>query len=244
VRVAVATQATATPELALVLSGPVSGTILTPDGRTIAYDEATDTYVSQVPGVIARRGVRHGNLNDPGGQFAPVDVIEIPNAATGSYAVFLNSQGTGVGGVMAEASLPGVRVTDAIQQFSITIGDSKLCHVTYDAAGGAAIAMTGVTGVAEGEAPRETRVRVAPNPINTRALISFDAELGGLTKVDVMDIQGRRVALVFDGVLAGGRQVLEWRPKGRSQSIRPGIYFIRLAMRGEAQVTRVVVVGE
>jgi hypothetical protein len=58
-----------------VLSGPVAATIVAPDGRTISYSDVTGQYASQVPGVIARRGVRQGNTNDPGGLFAPIDVM-------------------------------------------------------------------------------------------------------------------------------------------------------------------------
>jgi hypothetical protein len=238
------TEAGITPELALVLSGPVAATIVAPDGRTISYSEVTGQYASEVPGVIARRGVRQGNTNDPGGLSSPIDVIEIPDAASGVYAVVLKAQGTGAGGLLAEGNYPGVRIADALRRFVVTVGEDRLCHVTYDATGGTAVAMTSVTGVEAGVPPAHPRLRVAPNPVVGLARISFDAPVGGRGRIDVLDVQGRRVATLFEGIMESGRHVVEWAPKGNPVALRTGMYFVRLAIGKEKQVTRVIVVGE
>jgi hypothetical protein len=143
-----------------------------------------------------------------------------------------------------EGNHPGVRVADALRRFNVTVGQDKLCHVVYDATGGTALAMTPVTGVEAGLPPAHQRMRVAPNPVVGLARISFDTPVGGRGRIDVLDVQGRRVATLFDGMMESGRHLVEWAPKGNPASLRTGMYFIRLAIGKERQVTRVIVVGE
>lgn len=237
------TSATATPELGIVLSGPGSATIIDPAGRTIAYDAGTDEYVSGVPGAIARRGVRHGDVSDPNGLFGAVDDFEIPNALTGSYVVTVTGSASGQFGALAEGNIPGVRVTDATQRFTVSGGTSSQFLINYSNSGVTAVSMGAVTGV-EGTALPSGTLRVSPNPITGPAAITFVATVPAAVQLDVFDALGRHVTSLIDGLVGPGQHTRPWNPRMTAGGIpAAGVYFVRLKMAGKSGVARVVVLN-
>jgi hypothetical protein len=239
------TSATATPELGILLSGPGTATITDPIGRTTIYDAGADRYVSQNPDVIARRSFRHGNVNDPAGLFGPLDDFEIPNAISGTYTVDITGQSSGIGGLFAEASSPGVRITDALRRFGVSTGNVTTLHISYDASGGTAIAVSQVTSVEPAQSQELVWLRVSPNPVIGHVSIAFDAARGGVGHLDVFDIGGRRVATLIDGMIEPGQHAVEWFPRSASSgSCQSGIYFVRFVVQGVMRVAPVVLLRQ
>jgi hypothetical protein len=80
---------------------------------------------------------------------------------------------------------------------------------------------------------RGARLRVAPNPFNPQALVSFRVERSGPVHVALFDARGRRVAVLVDGVLPAGEHRVPIVPAaGRGTRLASGIYFVRLRADG------------
>ena len=83
-----------------------------------------------------------------------------------------------------------------------------------------------------------------PNPLSSGSTLHFD--LAGTTsaRLEVFDLSGRRVAVLADREFTPGRYSLRWDARGESGgALGPGLYFVRLTMRGLApQTVRLAVV--
>jgi len=108
--------------------------------------------------------------------------------------------------------------------------------------------LPGGTGVPETPAPTPavelTLESPVPNPFNPSTSIRFalgrDAELATL---DLYDVQGRRIRVLWNGPLTRGHHELNW--DGRNAEGRPvatGIYFVRLQAGGEERVRQAVLI--
>ncbi|OGC90292.1 MAG: hypothetical protein A2W25_05980 [candidate division Zixibacteria bacterium RBG_16_53_22] len=64
-----------------------------------------------------------------------------------------------------------------------------------------------------------------PNPFNSGTLISFDLPQASEIRLDIFDIQGRKVGALTKGMLPAGRHSVIWNAAGFSS----GLYFYRLA---------------
>lgn len=101
-----------------------------------------------------------------------------------------------------------------------------------------------VLGVADPKVPSTRPAHFAlepawPNPFNgtTRAAVLLP-EAGRLT-VDVIDVLGRRVAMLHDGPAVAGRHELLWQTSGTA-GIASGTYLLRAVSAHQVQVQRVV----
>jgi hypothetical protein len=86
-------------------------------------------------------------------------------------------------------------------------------------------------------------LRVFPNPTTAELTIPVDRHAAGPARLIVLDVEGRRVAQLFDGVLGAGPSRFVW--DGRDARGRPapaGLYRVRLeGGPGEARTARAVV---
>ena len=79
---------------------------------------------------------------------------------------------------------------------------------------------------------------VRPTPARGQAGFAFTLPSAGAVTLELLDLQGRRVASALSGA---------WREAGpqsvsmRTAGVAPGVYFARLAWNGQACVTRCVV---
>jgi hypothetical protein len=88
-----------------------------------------------------------------------------------------------------------------------------------------------------------SRLSVAPNPCNPRAMISFTMSDAGPATVRVFDARGRLVRQLHDGWLDTGTHDVPW--SGDDDNGRPvaaGVYLVRATTNGHADVARVTVV--
>jgi hypothetical protein len=82
-----------------------------------------------------------------------------------------------------------------------------------------------------------------PNPFNPSTKIAFALPAPSHVRLSVFDAGGRRVAVLEDGVLSGGRHEVEW--DGADRSGRPaasGLYIYRLETGGEVMSRRMLLV--
>ncbi len=84
---------------------------------------------------------------------------------------------------------------------------------------------------------KERDVRVVPNPTQGPAQVVFDLDEAGRLSVELVDVLGRGLGVVFEGNAAQGEQRLDL-PVANLQS---GMYFVRLLQGTESRVVRFVV---
>lgn len=75
--------------------------------------------------------------------------------------------------------------------------------------------------------PEKTELRLYPNPAGDKCIVSVEGWQGKICSVALMDMAGRKVMNVFDGVApANGIEI-------NVISLPPGIYFIRILFEGK-----------
>ncbi len=68
-----------------------------------------------------------------------------------------------------------------------------------------------------------------PNPFRASTAIRFALPVASQVRLEIFDLQGRRVALLANGSFVAGYQTLKWDHRdGRGNQARPGIYLYRL----------------
>jgi hypothetical protein len=81
---------------------------------------------------------------------------------------------------------------------------------------------------------------VSPNPIRQIGRIAYVVARRGRVTIELMDVQGRLVRHVFDGMSEPGEHTVEWRRGERSVDVLPaGIYLVRVSEGGASQVRQV-----
>jgi streptogramin lyase len=84
--------------------------------------------------------------------------------------------------------------------------------------------------------------RTWPNPTSGSLRVAFALPHDAIIRLAVLDVQGRQVALLADGLLPAGRHERVWASaaSGRRPA-PPGVYFARLTADGRSWVRRLVV---
>jgi hypothetical protein len=196
------TGADVTPPTAQVLSPNGTETLTIGQSATLQWQASDNSGVSSVDLLLSRDGAS--------GTYGNV-AVGIPNA--GSYGW----------------SVTGPPTTSAF-----------LKVVAHDLSGNSGEDLSdlgfkitdGIVGVAP-EPVREVELGApTPNPVGSRARISFGLPREAAVRMTLLDIQGREVALLAHGVFAAGRHEVIW--DGRSVHGRPptGLYFLRLQAAG------------
>ena len=68
-----------------------------------------------------------------------------------------------------------------------------------------------------------------PNPSRAGVSVRFALSHAGRAKLEAIDAQGRRVALVLDRDLPAGETTASWDGRGANgRSVTAGVYFLRL----------------
>lgn len=93
-------------------------------------------------------------------------------------------------------------------------------------------------GVAEADVPELAFSNVAPSPMRDFARFAFQLPQRANVRLDVIDVLGRRVAVIMEGELPVGAHAPTWR---RSANTRPGVYFARLQVGSHVMQRRFVV---
>jgi agmatine deiminase len=84
---------------------------------------------------------------------------------------------------------------------------------------------------------------IGPNPFVRSASVDFRLAQPGAVNLSVLDIQGRRVAVLAHREMAGGAHRLVWNGRDDlGREVPAGVYFFRLTTRGETRVQRGVLI--
>ena len=95
-------------------------------------------------------------------------------------------------------------------------------------------------GVGKGAVTEFSLSSPAPNPTRGASRIPFALPVEAHVRLSVVDVQGRMITRLVDGVLPAGRHEVMWDGSSAAGSVRPGIYFIRLEVPGQRMVRTVV----
>ena len=85
--------------------------------------------------------------------------------------------------------------------------------------------------------------RLAPNPGSGPLGISYAVAHEARVKLSVLDVQGRRIAVLVDGVQSAGRHHATWSGDPDRGHAPAGVYFIRYDAAGRSFLQRVVRIG-
>ena len=98
--------------------------------------------------------------------------------------------------------------------------------VVYDPA-----AQPGPSAVGDGTPPLALGLASpSPNPMRTFARFSFTLPRAGRVRLEVLDVQGRRVATLADGAMSASRYVRGWDVRDdEGRAVPPGMYLARLS---------------
>jgi len=75
-----------------------------------------------------------------------------------------------------------------------------------------------------------------PNPFSTATAIGFTLPRAGKAKLEIIDVHGRRVETLVNGVRPAGRVEVTWRPRNRAN----GMYFCRLQAGDRVETRKVM----
>ena len=78
--------------------------------------------------------------------------------------------------------------------------------------------------------------RLFPNPFNPVLNIDFEINQAGLVKVEISDITGAIVNIVYDGYMTMGKHQKSWN----SENLPSGVYFVSLQAGGNSLTSKVV----
>jgi hypothetical protein len=101
-----------------------------------------------------------------------------------------------------------------------------------------------VTGVDDQQPALEFALRsVSPNPMRKDASFTFALPQRAEVSMEVVDLQGRRVATVAQGQYEAGVHRVSWNGATRAGGPAPaGVYFVRFSAAGRAVAKRLVVI--
>jgi hypothetical protein len=100
-----------------------------------------------------------------------------------------------------------------------------------------------VTGVDDQPAVEFALRSVSPNPMRERANFGFALPQSAQVRLEILDLQGRRVATVADGMFAAGTHQVTWNgASGGGSRISAGVYFVRFSAAGRTVSKRLVIV--
>jgi hypothetical protein len=79
---------------------------------------------------------------------------------------------------------------------------------------------------------------VAPNPAVTAARIGYTLPRDGHVRLVVLDLQGRTLAVLVNGVQPAGRYSARWDMAGPRGGVAAGVYFVRFEAAGRVGTRR------
>ena len=82
--------------------------------------------------------------------------------------------------------------------------------------------------------------RITPNPTADAAVIEYVVAREARVKLTVVDLQGRTVAVLHDGVKAAGRHQVSWTTSRSAGRLAAGVYFVRYEAAGTVMTKRLL----
>lgn len=129
-----------------------------------------------------------------------------------------------------------------LRDLDVTVGRTYYYRITGITRSGQTVNFEPLTAVAGQPVSEFALPVVSPNPIHGVAQINFAVPRESRVRVTVLDVQGRPVATLADGLYTAGRYQVSWGGDTESGAAPSGIYFIRLDAPATKLVQRVVLV--
>lgn len=80
-----------------------------------------------------------------------------------------------------------------------------------------------------------------PNPFNPSTTITFSIPQKGIVRLDVLDVLGRRITTLVDGVKDPSSHRIDWNGEDRTGTkVSSGVYFYRLETATYTSVRKMV----
>jgi glycosidase len=90
-------------------------------------------------------------------------------------------------------------------------------------------------------APPVDRLAAAPNPFASSTRLELALAVPGRVRLDIHDVQGRRVATLVDGWRESGAHTVAWDGRdAEGAGVPPGVYFARLVAGGAGRTVKLV----
>jgi subtilisin family serine protease len=189
---------------------PVGGTIVT------IGDQAGLTWNAFDNAAVARVDL-YVSRTGAGGAFDSI-ATAVPN--TGSYDWLVTGPAT------VDAFLKVV-ARDSAGNVGADVGDSSFV-------------IRAATGVGDRPVADFELAPMQPNPLRGVGRIGFALPRASHVRLSVIDVQGREVAVLAEGVFEAGRHQARWEGAS-SGRVGPGLYFVRLSVANRSLVRRTVV---
>jgi hypothetical protein len=91
--------------------------------------------------------------------------------------------------------------------------------------------------------PPRTELRgMYPNPVRDRLRLEYALSTRAQVRIELMDLAGRRVAVLDDGTREAGVWNLQWRPGAAGAGLHPGLYLMRFTVDGRTLERRKVTI--
>lgn len=95
----------------------------------------------------------------------------------------------------------------------------------------------------DGAPPEFGLLSAYPNPCNSRTTIHLRLDEAADVQVAIFDVQGRRVAILFEGQLSAGERELSWQgQRDTGESVASGIYTCVLTRGQTCQSTKILLI--
>ena len=206
--------------------------ITTPDGHVLYYDDGVGEYRGDIPNADAWPDYGSDlDDDDPTTADAPVDYVQLPEAAAGDYRVVINAPAPGAYGVGATAYNANGSGPRAYVKYLLTVGQAAgfVVHVVQGATPSVQIDTLGTAGVDNGIGGRGVDLLVRPNPNHGKLEMVAEMPVRGRLLIEIYDVAGRLVATPCNSVVPVGQHHFMWdASSGGAMSPRAGLYFVRM----------------
>ncbi len=118
----------------------------------------------------------------------------------------------------------------------VLIFEDSLATAAYDILHTAWLTAAPADPAAAASPPAVSLAAIGPNPFNPRATLEAGLARGGRARLEILDLRGRRVAMLVDAPLAAGRHRYVWQTAGDAS----GVYVARLTADGGVATRRLV----
>jgi Metallo-peptidase family M12B Reprolysin-like/FlgD Ig-like domain/HYR domain len=135
----------------------------------------------------------------------------------------------------------------SIQNFApdiIPVGVNQVAFLATDSFGNLAVCTTEITVESQATAAPDAKgatalLKLVPNPFNPRTTVVFRLEREQQARLEVLDLRGRRVAVVAEGRMGSGLHEYSWDGQMDSGSAAAsGVYFFRLSSEDGIETLR------
>ncbi|MDX1418556.1 MAG: PQQ-dependent sugar dehydrogenase [Rubricoccaceae bacterium] len=218
-------------------AAPVGGPLVVgPGGGTVAFDVTLTNTTGQTQSLSAWADADLSNGDEiaavigpralslpPGGSVTRRVQVQVPAATPAGVSTL-----TVKGGDFPDGPISSARIT-----------------VTKESVAGRLAAADGAWAAAWLDAPEAVAPRAAaaatpalhvgPNPVTDRATVRVTLEAPTPLRVEVLDVLGRRVALLADGPAEAGVHAVTWA----AEAAPPGVYLVRMTAGDTVRTQRV-----